>query len=181
MTTNGPPNGAAPPSQTANALIYPALHLFPLNDTFVPKQILLAPPGERIKIGRQTNAKTVPNSTNGYFDSKVLSRMHAEVWCEEAKVYIKDVKSSNGTFINGDRLSAEGVESDVFELHSDDIVVRGSLRRASADRAGIRHRHCQRRQQDDHPSQGGRQGSSRLHRRGCVDDEQVRAAPKRAD
>ena len=40
------------------------------------------------------------------------------------QVYIKDVKSSNGTFINGERLSAEGNESDVFELHSEDIVVR---------------------------------------------------------
>jgi pSer/pThr/pTyr-binding forkhead associated (FHA) protein len=35
---------------------------------------------------------------------------------------IRDVKSSNGTFINGERLSAEGVESEAFELHSDDLV-----------------------------------------------------------
>lgn len=35
---------------------------------------------------------------------------------------IKDVKSSNGTFINGERLSAEGVESEAFELHTDDNV-----------------------------------------------------------
>lgn len=89
----------------------------------MPKQISLYPPGTRVKIGRQTNAKTVPNNTNGYFDSKVLSRMHAEVWAEDGKVFIKDVKSSNGTFINGNRLSPEAAESDVFELHSDDQVV----------------------------------------------------------
>lgn len=41
-----------------------------------------------------------------------------------AQVFIKDVKSSNGTFINGERLSAESTESDVYELHTDDIVVR---------------------------------------------------------
>lgn len=139
---------AASPAAVVEDPPYPALHLAPLNDTFVPKQISLAPPGMRIKIGRQTNAKTVPNGYNGFFDSKVLSRMHAEVWCEGDKVrappprlymeeaserapadawgqvFIKDVKSSNGTFINGERLSQEAAESDIFELHSEDIVVR---------------------------------------------------------
>ncbi|CEL62663.1 putative protein C3H7,13 OS=Schizosaccharomyces pombe (strain 972 / ATCC 24843) GN=SPBC3H7.13 PE=1 SV=1 [Rhizoctonia solani AG-1 IB] len=99
----------------------PALYLYPLNDTFVPKQIALGG-GVRVKIGRQTNAKTVPGERNGYFDSKVLSRQHAEVWEENGKIYIKDVKSSNGTFINGDRLSAESVESEPCELKSEDIV-----------------------------------------------------------
>ena len=41
-----------------------------------------------------------------------------------AKIYIKDVKSSNGTFINGERLSPEGLESEPYELKTDDIVVR---------------------------------------------------------
>ncbi|GAA6024856.1 hypothetical protein JCM11491_005676 [Sporobolomyces phaffii] len=106
----------------AAVAVFPALHLTPLNNTFVPKQISLDPPGQKVKIGRQTNAKTVPNGTNGYFDSKVLSRAHAEVWSEENKVFIKDVKSSNGTFINGERLSPESAESDIFELHTDDVV-----------------------------------------------------------
>ena len=39
------------------------------------------------------------------------------------QIYIKDVKSSNGTFINGERLSGEAVESEPYELKSDDIVV----------------------------------------------------------
>jgi pSer/pThr/pTyr-binding forkhead associated (FHA) protein len=38
------------------------------------------------------------------------------------QIFIKDVKSSNGTFINGDRLSAESVESEPCELKSEDIV-----------------------------------------------------------
>ncbi|KAF8548614.1 hypothetical protein OG21DRAFT_1560880 [Imleria badia] len=100
---------------------FPALYLYPLNDTFVPKHIALIG-GQRVKIGRQTNAKTVPAERNGYFDSKVLSRQHAEVWEENGKIFIKDVKSSNGTFINGERLSPEGVESEPFELKDDDIV-----------------------------------------------------------
>ncbi|KAF9487277.1 hypothetical protein BDN71DRAFT_1350299, partial [Pleurotus eryngii] len=36
--------------------------------------------------------------------------------------FIKDINSSNGTFINGDRLSPEGMEFDPWELQSDDIV-----------------------------------------------------------
>ncbi|KAF8525040.1 hypothetical protein BU17DRAFT_41980 [Hysterangium stoloniferum] len=97
----------------------PSLNLFPLNDSFIPKFIHL---NQRVKIGRQTNAKSVPGERNGYFDSKVLSRQHAEVWEEDGKIFIKDVKSSNGTFINGERLSPEGVESQPFELKTDDIV-----------------------------------------------------------
>ncbi|KIY43423.1 hypothetical protein FISHEDRAFT_10481, partial [Fistulina hepatica ATCC 64428] len=100
---------------------FPALYLYPLNDTFIPKHIYL-PPGQRVKIGRQTNAKTAPGEKNGFFDSKVLSRQHAEVWEENGKIYIRDVKSSNGTFINGDRLSPEGLESDPYDLKGDDIV-----------------------------------------------------------
>jgi hypothetical protein len=129
-------------TQAPFASSYPALYLYPLNESFVPKHISLAH-NQRVKIGRQTNAKTAPGERNGFFDSKVLSRQHAEVWEEENKVslgpkvpeyffnaflfvrqiLIKDVKSSNGTFINGERLSPEGLESEPFVLKSDDIVV----------------------------------------------------------
>lgn len=40
----------------------------------------------QIKIGRQTNNKTVPGERNAYFDSKVLSRTHAEIWEQNGKV-----------------------------------------------------------------------------------------------
>ncbi|PCH39624.1 hypothetical protein WOLCODRAFT_110944 [Wolfiporia cocos MD-104 SS10] len=109
------------PFAPAAPVALPALYLYPLNDSFVPKHISLLN-GQHVKIGRQTNAKTVPAERNGFFDSKVLSRQHAEVWEEAGEIYIKDVKSSNGTFINGERLSPEGVESDPFKLKSDDVV-----------------------------------------------------------
>ena len=64
---------------------YPALYLYPLNDSFIPKHISLLH-NQRVKIGRQTNAKTAPGERNGYFDSKVLSRQHAEVWEDNNKV-----------------------------------------------------------------------------------------------
>ncbi|KAK4683670.1 hypothetical protein P7C73_g6563, partial [Tremellales sp. Uapishka_1] len=113
-----------PPSQPWGSP-FPSLHLWPVTDHFIMKMIHL-PDHQRdvrqIKIGRQTNNKTVPGERNAYFDSKVLSRLHAEIWQESGKMFIKDVKSSNGTFVNGERLSAEGVESDPYELKSEDNV-----------------------------------------------------------
>ncbi|KAJ7057327.1 hypothetical protein C8F01DRAFT_991851, partial [Mycena amicta] len=38
------------------------------------------------------------------------------------RVLIRDVKSSNGTFVNGERLSLEGVESAPWKVRSDDIL-----------------------------------------------------------
>lgn len=97
------------------------INLLPQHGSFQPK-ILDLLDGVHVKIGRQTSAKSAPGPNNGYFDSKVLSRTHAEVWYERGKVYIKDVKSSNGTFINGVRLSQEGEESAPVELSHNDIV-----------------------------------------------------------
>ncbi|KAJ6510382.1 SMAD/FHA domain-containing protein [Mycena sanguinolenta] len=111
-----------PLSSPQNNLAFPALNLYPLNDSFIPKHISLNPSGRRVKIGRQMNAKTSPGERNGYFGSGVMSRQHAEVWEENGKIFIKDVKSSNGTFVNGERLSPEGLESEPFELKSEDTV-----------------------------------------------------------
>jgi len=99
----------------------PALYLQPLNNSFTPKQISLVG-GQRVTIGRQTNQKTAPSEHNGYFNSKVLSRKHAEVWEDGGRVYIRDTTSINGTFINGDRLSEEGIASEPHELKTSDIV-----------------------------------------------------------
>ncbi|KAE8216698.1 hypothetical protein CF327_g126 [Tilletia walkeri] len=111
---------------TREQLPYPALHLFSLNNTFAPKHILLGPPTVtphlRLKIGRQTSQKTAPHPSNTYFDSKVLSRTHAELWSENGKIYIRDLRSSNGTFINGNRLSPEGCESDACEIKNEDLI-----------------------------------------------------------
>jgi hypothetical protein len=54
---NPPGYSSAEAAANAQGLVYPALHLHPLNDTFAPKQISLAPPGpnNRIKVGRQKN------------------------------------------------------------------------------------------------------------------------------
>ena len=75
--------GAQSPVQSNNAA-YPALYLYPLNDTWAPKHITLT--NVHTKIGRQTSSKTAPGERNGFFDSKVLSRQHAEVWEDGGKV-----------------------------------------------------------------------------------------------
>jgi hypothetical protein len=102
------------------------LHLVPMNGTFERKQITVPFFPDVLKIGRQTNNKTIPTPLNGYFDSKVLSRQHAEVWADrQGKIWIRDVKSSNGTFVNGKRLSAENRDSDPNELREQDVLELG--------------------------------------------------------
>ncbi|KAL8944262.1 MAG: hypothetical protein Q9216_000557 [Gyalolechia sp. 2 TL-2023] len=102
------------------------LALQPLTGTFERKQINVPYFPEVLRIGRQTNAKTVPTAINGYFDSKVLSRQHAEVWADRnGKIWIRDVKSSNGTFINGVRLSPENRDSEPHELRESDTLELG--------------------------------------------------------
>lgn len=104
----------------------PALYLLPLNGTFERKTIQVPLYPETLRVGRQTNNKTVPTPTNGFFDSKVLSRQHAEIWADrQGKIWIRDVKSSNGTFVNGSRLSPENRESEPHELQSGDHLELG--------------------------------------------------------
>ncbi|KAF0381417.1 cell cycle arrest in response to pheromone-related protein [Gigaspora margarita] len=91
-----------------------------LNETFSTKRLSLTE-GIPVKIGRSTNRQTSPSETNGYFDSKVLSRTHAEVWFENGKVYIKDTGSSNGTFVNGRRINKDN-EDEKIELKQRDIL-----------------------------------------------------------
>ncbi|SLM34614.1 SMAD/FHA domain [Lasallia pustulata] len=103
------------------------LALLPMNGTFERKQITVPFFPEVLRIGRQTNpTKTVPTPVNGYFDSKVLSRQHAEVWADRnGKIWIRDVKSSNGTFVNGVRLSPENRDSEPHELREHDTLELG--------------------------------------------------------
>jgi pSer/pThr/pTyr-binding forkhead associated (FHA) protein len=102
------------------------LHLLPINGTFDRKTITVPYYPDVLRIGRQTNQKTVPTALNGYFDSKVLSRQHAEVYADrQGRIFIKDVKSSNGTFVNGMRLSQENKESEPRELREQDVLELG--------------------------------------------------------
>ncbi|CAO1629364.1 unnamed protein product [Parajaminaea phylloscopi] len=60
------------------------------------------------------------------FKSKVVSRGHAELWCEPGgKFFIRDTKSSSGTFLNHIRLSAPNVESKPHAIKDGDILQLG--------------------------------------------------------
>ncbi|KAJ7035966.1 hypothetical protein C8F04DRAFT_1394427 [Mycena alexandri] len=91
-----------------------------------------------LRIGRFTDRSglglSAVNALNGSkiaFKSKVVSRAHAEVWCEEGtngaapKFFIRDTKSSSGTFLNHVRLSPAGTESRPHPLKDGDILQLG--------------------------------------------------------
>ncbi|XP_063978630.1 sarcolemmal membrane-associated protein [Diachasmimorpha longicaudata] len=74
-----------------------------------------------VKIGRSVaRGRAAPD--NAIFDCKVLSRNHALLWYNGGKFYLQDTRSSNGTFINNERLSSTGIQSKATEVCSGDIV-----------------------------------------------------------
>ncbi|XP_069101180.1 sarcolemmal membrane-associated protein-like isoform X4 [Argopecten irradians] len=90
----------------------------PNSHPFQERHISLIEPA---KIGRSV-ARARPASNNGIFDCKVLSRNHAMLWYENGTFYLQDTKSSNGTFINNQRLCKGGEESPAREVYSGDQI-----------------------------------------------------------
>ncbi|XP_030554900.1 sarcolemmal membrane-associated protein [Drosophila novamexicana] len=83
---------------------------------FETRNILLAP-NQECKVGRLI-AKSKASESNAIFDCKVLSRNHAMLWyTPDGRFWVKDTKSSNGTFINDNKLGNEPAE-----LHYGDTV-----------------------------------------------------------
>jgi len=85
-----------------------------------------------IKVGRYSereNAPDIPPNTPSAapvgFKSKVVSRRHCEFWCQGHQWYVKDVKSSSGTFLNHVRLSPPNVESKPWPVNDGDVVQLG--------------------------------------------------------
>jgi len=85
-----------------------------------------------IKVGRYSErevapeiAPNTPSSAPVGFKSKVVSRRHCEFWCQGHQWYIKDVKSSSGTFLNHLRLSPPAVESKPWPVNDGDVVQLG--------------------------------------------------------
>ncbi|KAF5375751.1 hypothetical protein D9757_008991 [Collybiopsis confluens] len=95
-----------------------------------------------LRIGRFTDRSGNSGTSNGAannnnpssfklaFKSKVVSRAHAELWVEIAeghqpKFYVRDTKSSSGTFLNHVRLAAAGTDSRPFQIKDGDILQLG--------------------------------------------------------
>lgn len=90
----------------------------PNSHPFQERTLVLDQP---VKVGRSV-ARARPAPNNGIFDCKVLSRNHALLWYENGKFFLQDTKSSNGTFVNNQRLSKGADESPPREVCSGDIV-----------------------------------------------------------
>lgn len=103
----------------------PSLHFSPIART-------LPSGSEIIRVGRYSERDSqpavpanVPSAAPVGFKSKVVSRRHCEFWYEDGKWFIKDVKSSSGTFLNHIRLSPPGQESKPFPVNDGDVVQLG--------------------------------------------------------
>ena len=118
----------------------PTIRLIPHQDPRSSRPSLAFPPTSRtlphedcvIRVGRYSERDTnpnpppnVPSSAPVGFKSKVVSRRHCEFWCSNGQWYIKDMKSSSGTFLNHIRLSQPSVESKPFPVNDGDVVQLG--------------------------------------------------------
>ncbi|MCJ1308989.1 hypothetical protein MMC25_002644 [Agyrium rufum] len=77
------------------------------------------------KDGNYNQQPGVPSANPVGFKSKVVSRRHCEFWCSQGQWYIKDVRSSSGTFLNHIRLSQPSIESRPFPVNDGDVVQLG--------------------------------------------------------
>lgn len=90
------------------------------------------PPKTSINIGRYTEknkaAAHAPQGSSApiVFKSKVVSRTHALFFCnEDGQWFLKDTKSSSGTFLNHIRLSPASQESSLMPIIDGDIIQLG--------------------------------------------------------
>ena len=74
----------------------------------------IAPGQSRIMIGRSDDSELC-------LDSKFVSRHHALIFVNEGRAYIEDLRSYNGTVVNGRKTARS-------ELHPDDEVLIGDFK-----------------------------------------------------
>ncbi|KAI6897817.1 hypothetical protein KC318_g12963 [Hortaea werneckii] len=112
---------AEPPSSRSHHR--PSLHFTAMSRT-------LKTPTSVVRVGRYSerdNTSPDPNTLPVGFKSKVVSRRHCELWynSSQSQWYIRDVKSSSGTFLNHVRLSPPGQESRPYAVNDGDVVQLG--------------------------------------------------------
>ncbi|GAA5928112.1 uncharacterized protein JCM15063_003790 [Sporobolomyces koalae] len=130
-STGGAPAADSAPSQRLRLVPHlessRSLHFEPIERDLAPFAI--------VKVGRFTDrsntqhaqaASSATDPARVAFKSKVVSRGHAEIWTDDSgKFFIKDMKSSSGTFLNHIRLSAPNTESRPFPLKDGDVLQLG--------------------------------------------------------
>lgn len=147
VASNGKiPTATAPPSEvcgdvaTANRApeAVPSIRFSTYHDprstrssfSFTPITRVLPIGNGVIRVGRYSERDDEPAIDKAFaapvnFKSKVVSRKHCEIWCEDGKWFIKDVKSSSGSFLNDMRLSPPSQESKTYPVNDGDIVQLG--------------------------------------------------------
>jgi len=118
LTSPLTPLTATMPAETNGGAPRASLLCRPNSHPFQDRMLSL---DQAVKVGRSV-ARARPVQTNAIFDCKVLSRNHALLWYENGKFYLQDTKSSNGTFVNNQRLSKGSEESPPREVCSGDIL-----------------------------------------------------------
>ncbi|KAF2835343.1 hypothetical protein M501DRAFT_910584, partial [Patellaria atrata CBS 101060] len=118
----------------------PSIRFTPHQDSRTSRPSLVFPPISRIlphsssviRVGRYSERDNTPDVAPNQpsdaavgFKSKVVSRRHCEFWWSDNQWWIKDVKSSSGTFLNHIRLSQPGQESKPYALKDGDVVQLG--------------------------------------------------------
>ncbi|KAJ1364463.1 hypothetical protein KIN20_024563 [Parelaphostrongylus tenuis] len=88
---------------------------------FEERRVHVGSDDDPLKIGRAV-ARLKAAKDNAIFDCKVLSRNHAVLSYRNGGFFLRDTKSSNGTFVNNERLAVTGEESEARQIFTGDIV-----------------------------------------------------------
>eukprot|EP00842_Homolaphlyctis_polyrhiza_P004572 jgi/Hompol1/5115/HPOL_004192-RA len=95
----------------------------PVNGSFDGPRTIDIAKNTSVIIGRLVDPNDASNPANALkFTSKVVSRRHAQIVFQDGKLFLQDIKSSSGTFLNEQRLSPQSVESPLFQIKSGDII-----------------------------------------------------------
>ncbi|TPX48643.1 hypothetical protein SeLEV6574_g01910 [Synchytrium endobioticum] len=98
----------------------PLIMLMPLNDMFEICYLDLSDP---VRMGRGSSG--AGGKTVKVFDTRVVSRNHAELSSRDGKFYVRDIGSNGGTYLNGVRLCPPGQVSKEFDVNSGDLIQLG--------------------------------------------------------
>ncbi|PPQ72687.1 hypothetical protein CVT25_012288 [Psilocybe cyanescens] len=107
----------------------PAPGTFPFSAKTIPISSAKVTLGS-IEVTESGKAAHVPSTSNGWFPAKMtdsvssvsplpLSSSHAQIWCDGGKVYIRDLDSAFGTYVNGLRVSSDTIlkSGDTIPVH----------------------------------------------------------------
>ena len=102
-------------------------------------KVLLISDGQTVKVSRSSSEEK-PDTCNAVFDCRVglldlvvlkiflhvalqvLSKHQASLTFRAGRFFLKDVGSSNGTFVNNFRLSKSGAESEDTQIYTEDVL-----------------------------------------------------------